>query len=61
MSTIVRKVRRVSLVNFHEPCGEVFKWTVLRIPSWRRGILSLPIKGLEKDDDCPKERLVWGD
>jgi len=25
------------------------------------GILALPIKDLEKDEECPKERLVWGD
>ena len=33
VSTIVSKGRRDSLLIPHDPCGEVFKWRVLRVPS----------------------------
>ena len=35
--TIVRKGRRVSLMFLCEPCGDVFNWRVLWVPSWVRG------------------------
>lgn len=37
VSTIVRKERRVSPLLLCEPCDEVFRWMVLRVPSCRRG------------------------
>ena len=60
VSTIFRKGRRVSLLNLHEPCGEIFKWRVLTFPSCWRGENVLPIEVLEKVEVCPKERLVLG-
>ena len=30
----------------------------LRFRSWTRGASGLPIEGLEKEEDCPKWRLV---
>ena len=61
VSTIVRKGKRVSLLILHEPCGEGFKWRVLRFPSSGEGTLALPIESLEKGEECPKEILVLGD
>lgn len=37
VSTIGRNGMRVSLFILHEPCGELFKWRVLRFLSWRGG------------------------
>ena len=34
---------------------------VLRFPSWTRGASGLPVDGLEKEEVCPKWRLVLGD
>ena len=34
---------------------------VLRFPSWRIGASGLAIEGLEKEEDCPKWRLIIGD
>ena len=36
-SYIVRTGRWFSLLIFHEPCSEGFKWRVLRFRSWMRG------------------------
>ena len=33
----------------------------LRFRSWTRGASGLPMEGLEKEEDCPKWRLVLGD
>ena len=33
----IRKVRMVSLLNLHETSGDVFKWSVLRVPYYRSG------------------------
>ena len=54
VSTIVRKGKRVSLLILHEPCGEGFKWRVLRFPSSGEGTLALPIESIGKDEQCPK-------
>jgi len=35
--TIFIKGSRISLLNFCEPWLEVFIWSVLRVPNWRRG------------------------
>lgn len=36
-STILTNGRGVTLTTLHELCGEGFNWTILRVPSWRRG------------------------
>ena len=58
--TIVRNIRSLS----SSPPWALW-WglhgQVLRFPSWMRGASGLPIEGLEKEEDCPKWRLVWGD
>ena len=61
VSTIVSKGRRVSLLILHKHCGENFKWIFLSVPSWRRGANVPANQSLEKDEECPKERLVLGD
>ena len=33
----------------------------LEVSIWTRGASGLPIEGLEKEEDCPKWRLVLGD
>lgn len=37
VTTIVRKWRRISLLNFCKSWSEVFMLSVLSVPSWRRG------------------------
>ena len=37
VSTVVREGRRVAFLIHWEPCGEVFKWRVLRDPSCMGG------------------------
>ena len=54
VSTIEWKGRRVIFLIHQEKRGDVYKWRVLRVPTWKRGALFLTIIGLEMDEEYSK-------
>ena len=58
--TVYSGISGVSLLLLRVPCGEGYI-VVWRIRSWSSGASGLPIEGLEKEEDGPKWRLVFGD
>ena len=61
MSTFGKEGRRASLLNFCEPGHEAFMLRVLRVPSWKRGKLSLKVLVLEKNEFFSNNRLGLGE